>query len=114
MSRLDYAGALESTWELIREANRYLETAAPWNLAKAGEDTRLAAVLYNALEAVRIAALFCAPVMPRTSSEVWRRLGLGDVTAVVDIAAEAVWGRLPEGLRVTKGDPLFPRIYEEG
>jgi methionyl-tRNA synthetase len=62
---------------------------------------------------VRIAALFTAPVMPSTSAEIWRRMGLGDIAAVTDIAAAAEWGGLPAGSRVTKGDPLFPRIYEE-
>ena len=113
MSRLDYAAALESAWELIKYANRYIENAAPWTLAKEGDDARLAAVLYNALEAVRIAALFTAPVMPETSAEVWRRLGLGDIAAVTDILGTAGWGALPAGSRVTKGDALFPRIYEE-
>ncbi len=113
MQRLDYAAALEATWDLIKAANRYIETQAPWNAAKAGDDERVAAILYHALEAVRIAALFCAPVMPRTSAEVWRRLGLGDVHAVDDLAEAAQWGGLPAGLPVTKGEPLFPRIYEE-
>ena len=114
MQRLDYVSALEATWDLIKEGNRYLEQSEPWNLAKAEETRpRLEAVLYNALEAVRIAALFCAPVMPQTSAEVWHRIGLGDITAVTDIAAEAEWGRLPVGNRVTKGDPLYPRIYDE-
>lgn len=113
MSRLDYAGALEATWELVKHANRYIENAAPWTLAKEGDTVRLAAVIYNALEAVRIAALFCAPVMPRTSAEVWNRLGLGDIGRVTDIADEARWGRLPAGSRVSKGEPLYPRIYEE-
>ncbi|GAB4287221.1 MAG: methionine--tRNA ligase [Coriobacteriia bacterium] len=113
MARLDYAGALEATWDLIKGGNRYIEEQAPWNLAKGGDDARLAAVLYNALEAVRIAALFTAPVMPATSAEVWRRLGLGDIVAVTDIAAEATWGGLPAGSTVTKGDPLYPRIYED-
>ena len=113
MARLDYSGALEAAWELIKCANRYIENAAPWTLAKQGDTKRLAAVLYNALEAVRIAALFTAPVMPSTSAEVWRRLGLGDIGAVTDIVAAAGWGGLPEGAQVTKGDALFPRIYEE-
>ena len=52
--------------------------------------------------------------MPGTSAEVWRRLGLGDVAAVTDIAAAAAWGGLPAGSHIVKGDPLFPRIYEEG
>jgi methionyl-tRNA synthetase len=113
MARLDYAAALEATWELVKDANRYLEGQAPWNLAKTGDDARLAAVLYNALEAVRIAAIFCAPVMPGTSAEVWRRLGLGDITAITDVTAAAEWGGLPAGSKVTKGEPLFPRIYDE-
>jgi len=113
MSRLDYAAALESAWELIKYANRYIENAAPWTLAKEGDTERLAAVLYNALEAVRIAALFTAPVMPATSAEIWRRLGLGEIAEVTDIAVAAGWGGLPQGSRVTKGDALFPRIYDE-
>jgi len=114
MSQLDYVGALEATWDLIKAANHYIENAAPWNLAKS-EDTRarLGDVLYNALEAVRISALFTAPVMPTTSAEVWRRLGLGDINATTDLIAEAAWGRLPAGARVTKGEALFPRILEE-
>jgi methionyl-tRNA synthetase len=114
MADLDYAGALEATWELIKRANRYIEDSAPWNLAKSDEGAgRLKAVIYNALEAVRIAALFCAPVMPETSAEVWHRLGLDDILAVHDLATEAQWGRLPVGNPVTKGDPLFPRIVDE-
>ncbi|HEX9092659.1 MAG TPA: methionine--tRNA ligase [Coriobacteriia bacterium] len=114
MARLDYVTALESVWELVKRTNRYIEDAAPWNLAKSDETRpRLDAVLYNALEAVRIAALFTAPVLPDTSSEVWRRLGLGDVLAVTDVRAEAVWGRLPAGTTVHGGEPLFPRIYDE-
>jgi methionyl-tRNA synthetase len=114
MARLDYVGALEAAWTLIKRANRYIEDAAPWNLAKSPDTRpRLLAVLYTALESVRIAALFTAPVMPNTSAEVWRRLGIGDPCAVTDIAAESAWGRLPAGSLVVKGEALFPRIYEE-
>ena len=114
MKALDYAGALEATWDLVKRANRYIEDSAPWNLAKSEETRgRLARVIYNALETVRIAALFTAPVMPATSSEVWRRLGLGEIGAVTDLANEVAWGRLPVGNPVEKGDPLFPRIVED-
>jgi len=114
MAALDYAGALEAAWEIIKRTNRYIEDAAPWNLAKAEETLpRLHAVLYNALEAVRIAALFTAPVMPATSQEVWRRIGLGDPLAVTDIDAESTWGRLPVGNPVEKGEALFQRIVED-
>ena len=114
MADLDYARALEATWELIKRTNRYIEDSAPWNLAKHDETLpRLAAVIYNALEAVRIAALFLAPTMPATSREVWARLALGDPSAVTDLTAEAQWGRLTVGNAVEKGDPLFPRIVED-
>jgi methionyl-tRNA synthetase len=114
MEVLDYAGSLETAWEIIKRTNRYIEDAAPWNLAKAEETTaRLHTVLYNALEAVRIAALFTAPVMPSTSAEVWSRLGLGDPLAVTDIGTEAAWGTLPVGNPVVKGDALFQRIVED-
>jgi methionyl-tRNA synthetase len=115
MSRLDYAGALEVTWDLVKRANRYIEDAAPWNLAKSPDTAvRLHAVLHNALEAVRIVALFTAPVMPRTSAEVWRRLGLGTIQETTDIDGRAAWGGMLMGDHVVKGDALFPRIYEEG
>ncbi|MHB9004278.1 MAG: methionine--tRNA ligase [Coriobacteriia bacterium] len=114
MRDLEYVTALEATWDVIKDANRYIENEAPWNLAKSEETAgRLRTVIYNALEAVRIAALFTAPVMPETSAEVWRRLGLGDIHAVTDVDAAALWGGLPVGNTVSKGDPLFPRIYEE-
>jgi methionyl-tRNA synthetase len=116
MSDLDYPSALEATWDLIKACNAYLEKAAPWNLAKSEETMpRLRAVLFNALEAVRIAAMYTAPVMPGTSGEVWSRLGLGAdaLAAVDDVAGASVWGGLTGGLKVTKGDPLFPRIVEE-
>ncbi|NTU72515.1 MAG: methionine--tRNA ligase [Coriobacteriia bacterium] len=114
MAVLDYAGAIEATWEIIKRTNRYIEDSAPWNLAKSEETLpRLHTVLYNALEAVRIAALFTAPVMPATSAEVWSRMGLSDPIAVTDITAEAAWGRLPVGNTVVKGDALFQRIVED-
>jgi methionyl-tRNA synthetase len=62
---------------------------------------------------VRIVAAFTAPVMPATSTEVWKRLGLGDVLAVTSLAEVARWGQLPVGNAVEKGDPLFPRIVDE-
>jgi len=114
MAALDYAGALDAAWDLVKRANRYIEDSAPWNLAKIEETRpRLDAVLYNALEAVRIAALVTAPILPNTSREVWLRLGLDDPNEVTDVLAVGAWGGLPVGSRVQKGEPLFPRIYED-
>ncbi|MBQ3329357.1 MAG: hypothetical protein IJG88_05325, partial [Eggerthellaceae bacterium] len=70
----------------------------------------LAAVLYNALEACRIAALLLCPLMPVTSDELFARLSLEPATSVRDGEAAAQWGGLPVGNLVTKGDALFPRL----
>ena len=113
MAKLNYSGALEAMWELVKATNHYIETSAPWVLAKEEATIpRLHAVLYNALEAVRIVALFTAPVMPNTSAEVFRRLSLADIWQTDDLAQASVWGQLPVGNEVSKGDPLFPRILE--
>ena len=88
-----------------------MEDSAPWNLAKdEAKADELAAVIYNALESIRIIALFMEPFMPNTSAEVFRRLGLGDIEQVTDIEAASAWGQLPAGNAVEIGDPLFPRL----
>ena len=97
--------------KLASRVNLYVEESAPWNLAKSEETAgELAEVIYNALEAIRIIALYMAPFMPNTSAEVFRRLSLGSVTDVTDIEAATAWGQLPAGNAVEIGDPLFPRL----
>ena len=111
MSQVDFTGAAAAVQELAGRVNLYVEESAPWNLAKK-EETQgdLAAVIYNALEAIRIIALYMAPFMPNTSNEVFDRLSLGKVTDVVDVEDATKWGQLPAGNTVTVGDPLFPRL----
>jgi methionyl-tRNA synthetase len=58
-------------------------------------------------------ALLYTPVMPTTSTAVWRRLGLGAVLEVDDLAAQSRWGLLPAGNIVETGEPLFPRLQLE-
>ncbi|MCL2606167.1 MAG: methionine--tRNA ligase, partial [Coriobacteriia bacterium] len=115
MDRFDYAGALDAVWDLVRAANKYLEESAPWGLAKlADEDKnaadRLANVLYSTLETCRVVAFFTAHVMPETSDEVMARLELSPATTCTDLKSAVVWGQLPAGNTITKGDPLFQRL----
>ena len=111
MGQVDFTNAAAAVQKLASRVNLYVEDSAPWNLAKSEEAAdELAAVIYNALEAIRIIALYMAPFMPNTSNEVFDRLSLGKVTDVVDIEAATKWGQLPAGNAVTVGDPLFPRL----
>jgi methionyl-tRNA synthetase len=99
--------ALDATWRLIRETNALLESNEPWK-AEPGPDVD--AVLGDALEALRIVAILASPAVPRTSEEVWRRIGLDGAAAGQRLPEAAVWGAYPGGLAVEKGAPLFPRI----
>ena len=108
---VDFTAAAAAVQKLAGRVNLYVEESAPWNLAKSEETAgELAEVIYNALEAIRIIALYMAPFMPNTSAEVFRRLSLGDIEAVTDIEAATAWGQLPAGNPVEIGDPLFPRL----
>jgi methionyl-tRNA synthetase len=113
MEAIDYSGALAAVMELCNRANLYIEETAPWALAKAGDTEQLGYVLYNLLEAIRVMALFYAPVMPATSAEVYRRLGLGAITEAGALQDAARWGQLPAGQQTEGGVPLFPRIKED-
>lgn len=110
MSELDFSGAAAAVQKLASRVNLYVEESAPWNLAKSEETAdELASVMYNALEAIRIIALYLAPFMPNTSAEALRRIGI-DLSGITDIESATVWGQLPFGNAVEVGDPLFPRL----
>ena len=120
MSDVDFTGAVAAVQKLAQAANLYVDEKAPWGLAKVakGDDAaaaeeaqgQLAAVMYNLLEAIRVIALYLAPLAPNTSAEVWRRLALGAPVDITDIESATTWGQLPAGNPVEIGDPLFPRL----
>jgi methionyl-tRNA synthetase len=104
--RLAPSDALEATWQLIREANAYLEANEPW---KAEPGREVDVVLGSAVEALRIVAVLASPALPTATAEVWRRLGLPGSPSQQRLPAGAAWGGYPGGLPVEKGPPLFPR-----
>jgi len=104
--RLAPADALDATWQLIREANAYLEANEPWK-AEPGPEVDI--VLGSAVEALRIVAVLACPALPSATAEVWRRLGLPGSPSQQRLPAAAAWGGYPGGLPVEKGPPLFPR-----
>jgi methionyl-tRNA synthetase len=101
---------IEEILQLVRATNRYLESNAPWKLVKENR-WRAGEVIYEALEALRIAAICLSPVMPEKTTELLARLGQPIEEFQLD--PHCVWGRLREGTRITEGPPLFPRIPED-
>jgi methionyl-tRNA synthetase len=98
--------ALDATWTLIRATNAYLEANEPWKM-ESGD--ALDAVMGDALEALRIVTVLASPAVPETSAAIWRRIGLDGDVDTQRLPAAAAWGGYPGSVRVTKGDPLFPR-----
>ncbi|WP_455528493.1 methionine--tRNA ligase [Huintestinicola sp.] len=101
--------ALAEIFKVISRANKYIDETAPWVLAKDGANKpRLAAVLYNLLESIRISTSLLSAFMPSTMPKVWEQIG----AAADDVSYEnaAKFGVLPQNITVHKGDIIFPRI----
>lgn len=108
MEEFQLSRALQSVWKVISHANKYIVVNAPWELAKDPDQReRLAAVLYNILEALRLIALTIFPFMPETAEKM--RTALGDA-ADPDLKTRNKWGLLEPGTPITLGKPLFPRL----
>jgi methionyl-tRNA synthetase len=110
---LSFHRALMAIWELINQANKYIDSMAPWALAKdPGKAGRLNTVLYQLLEVLRFVAVLISPFMPQTAEKIQRQLGIAD-GAGQNLAALQKWGELNPGGKVQKGESLFPRVEEK-
>lgn len=90
---------------VVTQANQYIETAAPWKLAKAQETARLQGVLRVLAEVIRITAILLSPFMPSVADAVWRQLGCRDERRWADAAR---WGGLAPGQAIGPHPVLFP------
>ena len=109
MDKLQLQNGLEEVFRVIDRANKYIDENAPWALAKdpANRD-RLATVLYNLLETVRICTTLLTPFMPESCEKIFAQIGADDTCRTWEKAG--AWGTLPAAVSVHKGENLFPRI----
>ena len=110
MEKFQFQNALEEVFKLVQRANKYIDENAPWALAKDMEanGARLAAVLYNLLETVRVCTILLTPFMPESCGKIFDQTGADASARTWDSAAR--WGVRPAGVEVRKGENLFPRI----
>src|SRR5690606_7091326 len=94
-------------------ANKYIDDQAPWDLNKRGETARLHHVLYQAAEAARYAAALLTPFLVTTPERIYEQLGCDEDPRALGWDAGLSWGRLPAGVKVRRGEPLFPRIEDD-
>ena len=113
MEKFAFQNALAEIFKVIGRANKYIDENAPWVLAKDMDSNgpRLAHVMYNLLETLRICAILLTPFMPSSAAEALRQVGAGE--ACSDWESAARWGVLPADVSVVRGDNLFPRVEAE-
>lgn len=101
--------ALAEIFKVISRANKYIDETTPWVLGKdESKKARLASVLYNLLETIRICTTLLSCFMPSTMPKVWEQIGADESLITYENAGKT--GVLPLDVTVKKGAPLFPRI----
>ncbi len=111
MDQLQFGSALAEIWKAVSRTNKYVDETMPWVLAKdeAGKP-RLAAVMYNLAESLRIISILIKPFMPETPDKIQAQLGIGSAEGALGWDNAKKWGSYPEGVSVCKGEVIFPRI----
>lgn len=103
--------ALEEIFRLVSRANKYIDETTPWILGKdETKKARLATVLYNLLESIRIASTLLSAFMPATMPKVFEQTGAAEFATYENAAS---FGVLPLTVSVHRGEAIFPRIDVE-
>jgi len=107
---LEFTRGLEAIWGLLSKLDKFIVERAPWKLARQPEaQADLDATLYSAAEALRIATVLLAPVLPESTPKIWAQLGMAEPLESVRLDTLA-WGQLPVGQKIGDIAAVFPRI----
>lgn len=110
MDDLRISEAMEEIFEVLRRCNKYIDETMPWALAKdESKVDRLATVLYNLLESIRICAVLLQPFMPETAEKIFTQLN----TNSKDLESIKTFGQLENGSKLNEPIHLFDRIDEK-
>ena len=111
VNAFQFSAALQEIWRLISECNKYIDQTQPWVLGRSEAGMpRLATVLYTLAECVRRVAVCVSFVMPRTPERIFAQLGVEDGALKTWESVNQPFAVLPAGLKVHKGEALFPRL----
>ena len=110
MSEYHVADSLDEIFSMLRRANKYIDETTPWVLAKNEADRpRLASVIYNLLETIRVGAVLLKPYIPETCDKIFAQLA----TDKTEFATVAEFGALEAGKPLGEASTLFARIDEK-
>ena len=104
------ADSLENIMDVYRRCNKYIDETTPWVLAKDdSKKERLATVLYNLIEAIRIATVFLQAYLPDTADSIFKQLN----TDIKDYDSVSSFGKYISGTKVNNPEVLFQRIEKD-
>jgi len=110
IDELNISNALDHVWTLIRRTNKYIDETTPWILGKDEEQKpRLATVLYNLAESLRIVSVLISSFLPSTSEKINSQLNITETTW----ESLSSFNGTKSGVKVSKGEVMFPRIDVE-
>ena len=114
MSHMEFSFALQAIWQVVGACNKYIDETEPWILGRS-EDAhpRLASVLANLAEGLRVCAVMIRPFLPDTTEKILEALGLGDTSCrkTWESATSVEICQTAEPIMASK--PLFPRLDME-
>ncbi len=111
MEKFEFHKALIAVWEFISRMNKYVDITGPWELAKKKSSRKqLEAVIYNLLEGLRVISGLVYPVMPDTSANMQKHLGMNPDESYYRLEILKKWGTMKSGIKLPKSVTLFPRV----
>lgn len=101
--------AIADIWKVLQRANKYVDECTPWVLAKdESKKGRLATVMYNLVEAIRMCAVLLQPFITKTPTKIFAKLGITDNELMTFKSLK--FGKMKSGNKVDKGEALFARL----
>lgn len=110
MENMEFSVALTTIWQLVSRTNKYIDETQPWVLAK-DEDKKgeLGRVMAHLAESLRQTAILLQPFLTRTPNKIFDQLNVNN-PGLTNWESLGQFGLIPEGTKVQKGEPIFPRL----
>lgn len=110
MEKMEFSVALTALWQLVSRTNKFIDETSPWALAKDEEkNDELASVMVHLAETLRRVAILLQPFLTKTPKEIFKQLSIVD-SSLQSWESLGKFGMIPEGTKVEKGEPIFPRL----
>lgn len=112
MEKMEFSVALSSIWQLVSRTNKFIDETQPWVLAKEEKQEELASVMVHLAETLRRIAILLQPFLTQTPVKILEQLNI-QADELKSWEGLEQFGAIPEGTKVQKGEPIFPRLELE-